>query len=104
MKKRPGLDDGQRAAVLRALSKLDRPLRLLPTRESNPSGAVDAKRIRFGFGTMAVGIFLLAFCAFLPPDARRGWFIAAACLTFFVGVWHVDIPSSTRKNSKRRPR
>lgn len=97
MKKGAGLDDSQRAAVLRALSKIDRPLRLLRPIGSNRSGTGDAKRTRFGFGTMAVGIFLLVLCAFLPPDARRGWFIAAACLTFFVGVWHVDIPSSTRK-------
>ena len=97
MKKGTGLDDGQRAAVLRALSKIDRPLRLLRPPGSNRSGTGDAKRIRFGFGTMAVGIFLLILCVFLPPDARRGWFIAAAFLTFFVGVWHVDIPSSTRK-------
>ena len=89
MKKGAGLDAGQRAAVLRALSRIDRPLRLLRP----PSTPDDRKRIRFGFGTVAVGIFLLIFCTFLPPDTRRIWFIAAACLTFIVGAWHVEVPA-----------
>lgn len=100
MKRGAGLNPAQAASVLRALARIDRPLRLARPPEGSSTSVVDTRRLRFGLGLVLTGIFLLVFCTFLPADGRRGWFVAAACIVFLVGIWHVDRPAKRERSSE----
>jgi len=100
-RKPQSLNAGQRQAIMKYLDRkaglFARLFAVVEPRVSERQAPLPVAQWRFGASLLFVGVFDLLFCIFLPSDGRRGWFVAAGCLVFFVGVWFVD-----RANKKLR--
>ena len=47
-------------------------------------------RWRFGLSMVLLGVFLLIFCIFLPPDSRRVMFVIFSFVLLGLGLWDMD--------------